>query len=77
MSCVPITPEMAYLLEACRSWPVASHVLEELKGMPEWAQARAWGWVMESGELTGTGSRHAGEIPKGILTPDRRKGVSP
>jgi len=60
MSCVPITPEMSYLLEACRGWPVAGHVLDELKGMPEWDQARAWGWIMESGELTGTGSRHAG-----------------
>jgi hypothetical protein len=35
--------------------------------MPEWSEARAWGWVMESGELTGTGARHAGGLSKGIL----------
>lgn len=67
MSCVPITPEMAYLLETCRSWPVSLEVLEELRAMPEWDQARAWGWIMASGELTGTGHRHTGPISKGIL----------
>jgi len=32
MTCVPITPEMAYLLEACRTWPLAPEVLEQLEG---------------------------------------------
>jgi hypothetical protein len=35
----------------------------------EWIQAVTWGWVIQSGELTGTGIRHAGEIPTGILPP--------
>ncbi|MET0565164.1 MAG: hypothetical protein ABW021_01800 [Acidimicrobiia bacterium] len=58
---------MSYLLEACRSWPVSPEVLEELRATPEWDQARAWGWIMQSGELTGTGLRHAGDQPRGIL----------
>lgn len=65
VSCVPITPEMAHLLEACRSWPLSPEVLNQLQGMPEWEEARAWGWIMRTGRLTGTGSRHAGIIPKG------------
>jgi len=67
MSCVPITPEMSYLLDALRSWPVSLEVLAQLRYMPEWDQARAWGWVMASGELTGSGSRHAGDSPVGII----------
>ena len=68
MSCVPITPEMSYLLDGLRSWPLSDGVLDQLRAMPEWDQARAWGWVMRSGELTGTGSLHAGgERPKGII----------
>ena len=35
--------------------------------MPEWNDARAWGWVTESDEMTGTGYRHGGEQPRGIL----------
>ncbi|MEX2652969.1 MAG: hypothetical protein WD473_11075 [Acidimicrobiia bacterium] len=56
---------MSELLEALANGepPVAFH------DRPEWAQAREWGWIMESGELTGTGNRHAGEIPTGILPP--------
>ena len=38
---------------------------------PEWERARTWGWVMESGELTGTGWAHIRELPRGILI-DRR-----
>jgi len=39
-----------------------------LRRTPEWIQARTCGWVMESGELTGTGSRHAeGQSPQGII----------
>jgi hypothetical protein len=26
--------------------------------MPEWDEAQRWGWVMEWGELTGSGWRH-------------------
>jgi hypothetical protein len=31
-------------------------------------QARAWGWVMESGELTGTVLAHVRELPRGIVS---------
>ena len=67
MSCVPVTPPMQYLLDALRSWPISPEVLEELRATHEWEEARAWGWIMESGELTGTGFRHAGDQPRGIL----------
>jgi len=59
---------MHWLLDALRSWPVCPGVLAQIKGSPEWEQARSWGWVMESGELTGSGSRHAGgDSPRGIV----------
>jgi hypothetical protein len=59
---------MSYLLEAARSYPISPAVLEEIRAMPEWDQARAWGWIMETGELTGTGSRHAnGPRPKSLI----------
>jgi hypothetical protein len=67
MSCVPITPEMAYLLYTLRSWPISPELLDQIQAMPEWDEALAWGWVMESGDLTGTGHRHAGDQPRGIL----------
>ena len=67
MSCVPITPEMSFLLGALRGYLVSTDVQEQLRAMPEWQQAREWGWIMRSGELTGTGHRHAGEQPRGIL----------
>jgi hypothetical protein len=68
MSCVPVTPQMSDLLEACRTWPLPTEILEELEAMPEWEQARTWGWIMQTGRLTGTGSRHAeGEPPRGII----------
>jgi hypothetical protein len=50
MTCVPITPEMAYLLEACRTWPLAPEVLEQLEGTPEWEQAQTWGWTFGTGD---------------------------
>ena len=62
-----MTPEMSYLLEALRGYPVSTEVHEQLRAMPAWEQAREWGWIMHSGELTGTGARHAGEQPRGIL----------
>lgn len=64
MSCVPVTPAMAQLLEQLK----AGHGIEELRHTAEWAQARAWGWVIESGELTGTGWSHADELAGGIVT---------
>jgi hypothetical protein len=67
MSCVDITPAMAWLLGALRSWPVSPELLDELRTTEEWGQARVWGWIMDSGELTGTGHRHVGEQPRGIL----------
>ena len=67
MSCVPITPEMACLLEACRSWPLSSEAFDQLQAMPEWDEAQAWGLIMQTGRLTGTGSRHTGDLPKGIV----------
>ena len=66
MSCVPVTPEMAELLEALQAGPDVD--LEALRSRPEWEQARKWGWAMQSGELTGTGLAHAGELPRGIVS---------
>ena len=56
---------MRQLLEALTEWPDAD--IEDLRRRPEWEQARAWGWVMESGELTGTGLAHAYDLPRGIV----------
>jgi hypothetical protein len=60
---------MQTLLTTLRAWPVEPDVLDEMQAMPEWEEARAWGWVMPSGQLTGTGLRHAGELPRGIVPP--------
>ncbi len=68
MSCVPLTPDMQRLLEAAGKWPYVD--LEQLRQSPAWEDAVAWGWVMASGELTGTGARHAGDISGGILRGD-------
>ena len=65
MTCVPVTPQMAALLEMLRTWPDVD--LADLRSLPEWEQARLWGWVMESGELTGSGAAHAGELPGGLV----------
>jgi len=67
MSCVPITPDMRYLLDVLRSWPISAEMLAQVKATPEWEEARAWGWVMASGELTGFGAGHAWELPQGIV----------
>ena len=67
MSCVPVTPEMLRLLEACQSWPLPPEDLQRLQGTPEWDEARTWGWIMETGRLTGMGARHAGALPRGII----------
>lgn len=65
MSCVLVTPAMAALLEVLRDWPEVDTT--ELRHTPEWEQARTWGWIMESGELTGSGSRHIHDLPGGIV----------
>jgi hypothetical protein len=78
MSCVEITPEMAWLLAALRSWPAGPELLEDLRATQEWGQARARGRIMQSGELTGTGSamRASGRgilpIPR-LRRPDRKR----
>lgn len=66
MSCLEITPAMADLLARLEDWPNVD--IDNLQGRPEWAQARAWGWIMESGELTGQGMAHRHELPKGIVS---------
>jgi hypothetical protein len=59
---------MRELLEVCADWPDVD--IDRLRSRPEWEQARAWGWVMASGELTGTGLAHAKELPKGSSRDD-------
>jgi hypothetical protein len=58
---------MTQLLAALKTWPIPAADLERLRETAEWTEARAWGWIMESGELTGSGWRHADELPDGIL----------
>lgn len=65
MSCTPLTAAMRQLLEALTVWPEVD--TEELRRRPEWSEARAWGWVMESGELTGTGLAHVDAVRQGVL----------
>lgn len=65
MPCVPVTPAMLELLEALTAWPDAK--TDDLRSRPEWEQARAWGWIMESGELTGTGLGYVKELPGGLV----------
>ena len=61
----PVMPAMRQLLETLADWPDAD--TEPLRHRPEWEQARPWGWVMESGELTGTGLAHVKELPGGLV----------
>ena len=70
MSWVEVTDRMAILLHHLTRWPLPDEDLARLRRTPEWIQARKWGWVMESGELTGIGSRRAGPISDGILPTD-------
>jgi hypothetical protein len=59
---------MGLLLDLLRVWPLPDEQIGRLRQLPEWSQARRWGWIMESGELTGSGWAHAnGDRPKGIL----------
>lgn len=57
---------MRELLEALTTWPEVD--TDDLRRRPAWDQARAWGWIMESGALTGTGLAHARELPQGIIS---------
>jgi hypothetical protein len=52
MSCTPVTPAMLKLLEVCADWPDID--VDQLAGA-ERDDARAWGRVMASGEVSGTG----------------------
>lgn len=72
VSCTPVTEAMARLLAALSDWPAID--LEELRVQPEWDQARAWGWMMESGELTGSGIAHVKELPHCLVPPVTRNG---
>ena len=65
MSCVPVTPEMAAMLEALLN----DEPPDRFRESPEWKDAMAWGWIFgESGRLSGIGASHApGERPRGIL----------
>ena len=65
MSCTLITDAMADLLDRLAAWPDVD--IAELRERSEWEQARSWGWIMESGELTGQGMRHRHELPGGIV----------
>lgn len=47
-------------LAVLTQWP--DEDTDALRELPEWEQDRALGWVMESGELTGTGAGHAHRI---------------
>ncbi len=66
MSCTSISSAMRELLEALTVWPDVD--TEGLRRRPEWDQARSWGWVMESDELTGTGLAHVRELPRGLVS---------
>ena len=56
---------MADLLAQLEDWPDVD--IDSLRRRPEWEHVRAWGWVMESGELTGTGLAHVHELPGGLV----------
>jgi hypothetical protein len=56
---------MLELLETLTDWPDVD--TESLRATPEWEQAQAWGWIMSSGALTGTGWAHVKELPGGLV----------
>lgn len=41
---------MSYLLETLHGYPVSTDFQEQLRAMPEWEQAREWGWIMRTGD---------------------------
>jgi hypothetical protein len=55
MSSIEITPRMAWLLETLRDFPLTAEQVGRLRGTPEWSDAADWGWVTESGEISGAG----------------------
>lgn len=70
MSCVAVSVEMAELLEAMLSSPVTPEVLDYWRDSEPWLTAIEWGWLMPTGQLTGSGARHADpNPPRGILPP--------
>jgi hypothetical protein len=54
MACIEISDRMAILLK-CLTLSLPEDDLVHLRRTPEWIQARASGWVTESGELVGKG----------------------
>ena len=66
MAYIEISDRMTILLK-CLTLSLPEEDMVHLRRTPEWIQARAWGWVMESGELTGTGHRHAHDPPEELL----------
>jgi hypothetical protein len=65
MSCTPVTASMLDLLGVLQNWPDVD--VEKVRSLPEWDQARSWGWIMDSGELTGSGWRHLHVLPRGLV----------
>ena len=59
---------MAELLTTLLDWPDVDS--GPCRVISEWDEARRWGWIMESGELTGSGLAHARSLPTGILADD-------
>lgn len=57
---------MQPLAAPLEAWPDVD--TQEMRKRREWDQARAWGWIMDSGELTGLGYAHVHELPGGIVT---------
>lgn len=56
---------MRELLAALQQWPDVD--IHALRTLAEWDQAQSWGWIMESGELTGSGWRHVHDLPGGLI----------
>ena len=54
MSCIQMTAAMAEMLEAL----ARGEEFEQFRSTNEWSHARAFGWVLDSGELTEAGHRH-------------------
>lgn len=70
MSCVEIPDEMAELLRDLYTRRSPDFDVEDCRDTEAWRALRKWGWIMESGELTGTGLAHVHDLPGGILAGD-------
>jgi hypothetical protein len=56
---------MAEMLEA-----LANHEpTDQFRGTHEWENARAWGWIVDSGELTEAGHEHTGGRGDSVVSP--------